>query len=187
MFSRNTAGAISPMEAAGTAVALLIVLTLGCVLVFRLITAEPSATLVSGALAVVILTVVVAKLPTLRRLVADKAGIRAEFSDRVRGLQSQADELVRLSMSDEVYMQLSLIADMKITEGKMGESFRRELGYLDVLGYIKFPRGGLAALRDGETYDLTKLAYVTDLGRRYIQLREESARREASSARRERG
>ena len=78
-------------------------------------------------------------------------------------LNNNVKNLVMASMSDEMYTQLKLIADGKIEPIEMNESFKRELEYFDVLGYIKFPDVGLAKLKNGEIFDMKKISEVTDL------------------------
>jgi hypothetical protein len=96
----------------------------------------------------------------------------SELEYRTDQLNENIKNLVMASMSDEMYTQLKLIEDGKSKPAEMKESFRRELKYLDVLGYIKFTDGSLSELNNGKTDDMNKKAEVTDLGSNYIRLRE---------------
>lgn len=145
-------------------------------LVTKLVIAKVLSIPLIGAIGVVAILILVLVAPqSFRRI--QFGNLLIELQHRTQEIQDKVANLVLLSMSDEVYTQLKHIANETMPSATMGASFRRELGYLDVLGYVKFPHGGLSSLRDGETYNMTMIAKVTDLGRAFIDLREEAKKR----------
>jgi hypothetical protein len=146
--------------------------------IFRLVTSPPTTSLVSGVLVCGLMICLLWLWPQVQSASLSPAGLQLvkQLAKTTDDLHGDLAQLVLLSMSEQVYKQLRRLADRSIGEAHMGESFRRELGYLDVLGYVRFPIGGLAGMRDGQRYDMRRHAEVTELGRRFLRLHEEAQR-----------
>jgi hypothetical protein len=175
--TRGSRGSVRSMLALGS-LPLLAVTAAEVAFIFRLVTSPPTASLVSGVLVCGLMICLLWLWPQLQSASLSATGLQLvkQLAKTTDDLHGDLAQLVLLSMSEQVYKQLRRLADGSIGDANMGESFRRELGYLDVLGYVRFPIGGLAGMRDGQRYDMRRHAEVTELGRRFLRLHEEAQR-----------
>ncbi|HUO07941.1 MAG TPA: hypothetical protein VM008_06555 [Phycisphaerae bacterium] len=142
-------------------------------LVVRLFLPNPPSGLPIGIAVGVGAMLLAPLLFNIRELNVGKSGLVAKLEYKVEQANLTLDKLVVLSMSEEIYGNLTKIAKGRFGSFYLGSSFARELAFLSHLGYIEFIQGGLDGIPSNK--DMPELsAYVraTDLGRQFIKLRE---------------
>jgi hypothetical protein len=153
-------------------------------IVIRLFLPEPPPGL-TVCVAVAVGAIMLAPLVfNIRELNFGKSGLVAKLEYRVERTSLAMDQLVILSMSQEIYANLKKLSSGRFGQFVLGPSFKRELAFLSHLGYIEFIQGGLDGIPENQDLpQLSAYAQVTELGRQFIGLREKaSVNRQANEA-----
>ena len=95
-----------------------------------------------------------------------------ELEFKTKKLTDNITKLVMASMSKEMYKRLKNIEECVMPYDEKNESFRKELEYLDALGYIELKHDDPKKLCNETPCNMYKIAKITTLGIDYIRLRD---------------
>ncbi|ARV62886.1 hypothetical protein BZZ01_06360 [Nostocales cyanobacterium HT-58-2] len=151
--------------------AFICIIFIEAVLLFLLISRQPTPLLFVAIIAIAFLLFLIPQLDEVISLTFDRGKLESKINavgKKISATKARTDKLVLLSMSKSMYETLKKLAAGSLGSYEMSDALERELYHLKNMGYVEVSR-----IRDipYEGNNLSDYVKVTDSGKQFIELR----------------